>query len=414
MAKEGKTAVVPKLRFPEFREAEDWGLKRGDHLFDAINNRAPSEILPILAITQEYGAIPRDQIDYHVSVTEQSIESYKSVEKGDFIISLRSFQGGIEYSSYRGICSPAYVILRRKCRGSDGYFRHLFKSARFIQQLTRNIEGLRDGKMISYRQFSEQLIPTPIPAEQQKIADCLTSLDEVIAAQGRKVEALKTYKRGLMQQLFPRESKTLPRLRFPEFRNAPEWKSEKLDTLAKRGSGHTPSKSITGYYNGEVKWISLADSRRLDRGLISQTAIEISQQGLENSSAVLHPTGSVVLSRDAGVGKSAVMGMPMAVSQHFIVWTCHGKRMSNWFLYYVLQKMKPVFECIATGSTIKTIGVPFFRDMTVMVPSLSEQQRIAELLSSFDAQVAAEEDKLAVLKAHKRGLMQQLFLASEE
>jgi type I restriction enzyme S subunit len=414
VAKLDKAMVVPRLRFPDFREAEGWDLKHGDDLFGAINNRAPSESLPILAITQEHGAIPRGQIDYHVSVTEQSIESYKAVEKGDFIISLRSFQGGIEFSNYRGICSPAYVILRRKSKGSDGYFRHLFKSARFIQHLTRNIEGLRDGKMISYKQFSEQLIPVPKPLEQQKIADCLTSLDDVIAAQGRKVEALKTYKRGLMQQIFPREGETLPRLRFPEFRDAPEWKSEQLDTLAKRGSGHTPNKSITGYYNGGIKWISLADSQRLDKGLISQTATEISQQGLDNSSAVLHPAGSVVLSRDAGVGKSAVMGTPMAVSQHFIVWTCHSKRMSNWFLYYVLQKMKPVFERIATGSAIKTIGVPFFRDMSVMVPSLPEQQRIAESLSSLDTQIAAEADKLSALKTHKKGLMQQLFPSPEE
>src|SRR3546814_18110918 len=100
---------------------------------------------------------------------------------------------------------------------------------------SRNIEGLRDGKMISYKQFSDQLIPIPKPDEQQKIADCLSSLDEVIAAQGRKVEELKARKRGLMQQLFPREGETRPRLRFPEFRDAPEWTQE---TLGEIGRAH--------------------------------------------------------------------------------------------------------------------------------------------------------------------------------
>jgi type I restriction enzyme S subunit len=176
--------LTPKLRFPEFQDDPGWRGIPGDELFDSINNRAASAGLPVLAITQEHGAIPRDEIDYHVSVTDKSIESYKEVKPGDFIISLRSFQGGIEYSRYHGICSPAYVVLRRKTIGADSYFKHLFKSDRFIQQLTRNIEGLRDGKMISYKQFSERLIPTPDPAEQQKIADCLTSLDELIAAQG--------------------------------------------------------------------------------------------------------------------------------------------------------------------------------------------------------------------------------------
>src|SRR3546814_16563712 len=82
--------------------------------------------------------------------------------------------------------------------------------------------------MISYKQVSDQLIPIPKPDEQQKIADCLSSLDEAIAAQGRKAEELKARQRGLMQQLFPREGETRPRLRFPEFRAAPEWPQETL------------------------------------------------------------------------------------------------------------------------------------------------------------------------------------------
>lgn len=104
----------------------------------------------------------------------------------------------------------------------------------------------------------------------------------------------------------------------------------------------------------------------------------------------------------------------MAVSQHFIVWTCHEKRISNWFLYYVLQKMKPIFESIATGSTIKTIGVPFFRDMSVMLPALPEQQKIADVLFAVDSRLKAETEKLADFKTHKIGLMQQLFPSFED
>ncbi|MES2355499.1 MAG: restriction endonuclease subunit S, partial [Pseudomonadota bacterium] len=123
MGKNGKSTAMPRLRFPEFRDVDAWDYTLGDKLFDPINNRDAAAGERVLAITQEHGAIPRDQIDYHVSVTEKSIESYKVVEQGDFIISLRSFQGGIEYSNYRGICSPAYIILRRKYEGSDQYFK---------------------------------------------------------------------------------------------------------------------------------------------------------------------------------------------------------------------------------------------------------------------------------------------------
>ena len=155
--------------------------------------------------------------------------------------------------------------------------------------------------------------------------------------------------------------------------------------------------------------MSLADSKRLDDGLISETEIEISEEGINNSSAVLHPAGSVILSRDAGVGKSAIISCSMAVSQHFIVWTCEPTVLSNWFLYYQLQLLKPLFERIATGSTIKTIGLPFFNAMRVTVPWLAEQHRIADCLSMLDARLAAQVQKLNALKTHKQGLLQQLF-----
>src|SRR5450759_4617248 len=149
--------IVPKLRFPEFKDAGVWSYMNGDEVFEPISNKNHNSNLPILAITQEHGAIPRDEIDYSVIVTDKSVESYKVVEIGDFIISLRSFQGGIEYSNYKGICSPAYIILRKKNDAIDNFFRYYFKTRLFIQELNRNIEGIRDGKMVSFKQFSEIL-----------------------------------------------------------------------------------------------------------------------------------------------------------------------------------------------------------------------------------------------------------------
>jgi len=199
---EGQT--LPKLRFPEFADDGEWNKELGSGLFWSINNKKHNSDLSILAITQEHGAIPRDKIDYRVSVTEKSIESYKVVEVGDFIISLRSFQGGIEYSKYKGLCSPAYIILRRKRDDHEGFFKHYFKTNRFIEDLNRDIEGIRDGKMVSYDQFSKIIVPLPkSKLEQQKIADCFSSVDDIITSQTQKIDALKKHKKGLMQQLFP-------------------------------------------------------------------------------------------------------------------------------------------------------------------------------------------------------------------
>lgn len=199
----GKT--LPGLRFPEFQNAGEWAYDYGDALFDSIVNKNHNSELPILAITQENGAVPRDMINYRVVVEDKSIEGYKVVDIGDFIISLRTFQGGIEYSTYKGICSPAYIVLRKKHNNiSNDFYRHYFKSFQYIQDLNRNIEGIRDGKMVSYKQFSEIKIPYPKYEEQCKVANCLTSLDKEINAIKDKIMALELHKKGLMQQLFPK------------------------------------------------------------------------------------------------------------------------------------------------------------------------------------------------------------------
>jgi type I restriction enzyme S subunit len=191
-----------------------------------------------------------------------------------------------------------------------------------------------------------------------------------------------------------------------------EWEVDFLDKLAKRGSGHTPDKTFNEYYNGGIKWISLADSFRLDKRLITETEIEISNKGIDNSSAVIHPKGTVVLSRDAGVGKSAVMGCDMAVSQHFITWSCNGKY-HNWFLYYWLQLKKEYFERQAVGSTIKTIGLPFFKKLKIVNPPLPEQNKIGDILSIWDEAITKTQQLIIQLHQRKKGLMQQLLKPKE-
>lgn len=194
---------IPKLRFPEFYEEKEWIYYNGDKMFEPIVNKNHNSDLPVLAITQDQGAIPRDLIDYNVIVSDKSIEAYKVVEIGDFIISLRSFQGGIEYSKFKGLCSPAYIVLRKKSDDvCDDFYRYYFKSNQYIQDLNRNLEGIRDGKMVSYKQFSDIMIPCPKYEEQRKIASCLSAMDETINAYTEKVGLLGQYKKGLMQQMF--------------------------------------------------------------------------------------------------------------------------------------------------------------------------------------------------------------------
>ena len=258
-------------------------------------------------------------------------------------------------------------------------------------------------------------------AAQQKITTILTSIDTAI----EKTEALlgkyQHIKAGLMHDLFTRgvlPNGTLrpPRTEAPElYQQTPigwipkDWQFELLDRLALRGSGHTPNKDHPEYWNGGIKWVSLADSYRLDQLYISDTDLKISHQGIQNSSAVLHPAGIVVLSRDAGVGKSAITTESMAVSQHFMCWKCDQK-MDNHFLYYWLQYNKRIFENIAMGSTILTIGLPYFKRLKIACPvDVTEQVAIATKLKTVDNRLFSLQGDLAKKRQQKLGLMQDLL-----
>jgi type I restriction enzyme S subunit len=186
------------------------------------------------------------------------------------------------------------------------------------------------------------------------------------------------------------------------------WRIELLDDVAERGSGHTPSKNVPSYWNGGIKWVSLADSQRLDQIYICETDKEISDLGIANSSAVKHPAGTVVLSRDAGVGKSAVLAAEMAVSQHFMAWRC-SDHLNNLFLYFMLQRMKPVFEAIALGSTVKTIGLSYFKKLQIAVPPRAEQDRAVDILMASETDISNQEAELAKLRLLKSGLIDDLL-----
>lgn len=424
MTADKPSPLVPKLRFPEFIERGPWVAKPLDDLCDRLSETVGDTQLTPVSISAGKGFVPQAE-KFGRDISGAQYSNYIWLRRGDFAYNRgnsKRFPQGCVYQLTEfdeAAASNAFHCFRLHDHFEPAFVLGFFQDNGHGRQLIRHItSGARSNGLlnISADTFFGISIPVPPTAtEQQKVADCLDSLDDLIAAESRKLEALRQHKQGLMQQLFPQAGETRPRLRFPEFHSAGEWKEEELDTLAKRGTGHTPNKGRAEYYNGGIKWVSLADSKRLDNGLISETAIEISEEGIKNSSAVVHPTGSVVLSRDAGVGKSAIISCPMAVSQHFIVWTCEPNALSNWFLYHQFQLLKPLFEQIATGSTIKTIGLPFFNALRITVPPrLAEQERIADCLCSLNARLAAQVQKLESLEQHKQGLLQQLFPSLEE
>jgi|CXWL01.1.fsa_nt_gi restriction endonuclease S subunit len=328
-----------------------------------------------------------------------------------------------------GCGSTEFHVLRAKGDACPAFIYQVLQSKWFRQKAEMNMSGSAGQQRVPSSFFSQRKVFIPEPSQQRRIAEILSTVDEAIEQTEALIAKYQQIKAGLMQDLFTRglspeasaKGDVTWTLR-PTHAQAPhlykesplgwipkEWSAELLDRLSLRGSGHTPNKNQPDFWNGGIKWVSLADSWRLDRLYISETDKEISQLGIENSSAVLHPPGIVVLSRDAGVGKSAITTCSMAVSQHFMCWRC-GPQLDNHYLYYWLQYRKREFENIATGSTIPTIGLRFFKYYRINVPTdIEEQRHIGSALLSADHTIFSLETDVGKLRQQKQGLMQDLL-----
>ncbi len=183
------------------RFSGEWSWLRANELFKTISKRNNSEEEELLAVTQDQGVLPRSLLERRVVMPEGNTKGYKLVLPGNFIISLRSFQGGLEYSTYRGLVSPAYTVLESKKQICDEFYKQYYKSYNFIGHLAVAVIGIRDGKQISYDDFSFLKIPYPCIDEQQKIAAVLSTADQEISALQQKLDALKQEKKALVQQL---------------------------------------------------------------------------------------------------------------------------------------------------------------------------------------------------------------------
>ena len=182
----------------------DWTLQRGKTIFaQRLTKGNQSEIL--LAATQKYGMLPQSEVEGVVQVKEDAdLQQFRTVHKKDFVISLRSFQGGFEYSQYEGVCSPAYQVFYNTNPICHNYYRLLFKSDGFIQKMNSMTVGIREGKNIQYSDFANSLIPVPPINQQQRIADYLdrkcSQIDTIIARQQEVIEKLKAYKLSVITE----------------------------------------------------------------------------------------------------------------------------------------------------------------------------------------------------------------------
>lgn len=419
---DAKPALVPKLRFPEFRKSEGWKSITLQEASTPVTGRIGERKLTPVSISAGIGFVPQTE-KFGRDISGNQYQLYTLVSDGDFVYnkgnSLKFPQGCVyQLQGWGQVAAPnVFICFRLKEGYSDGFFQNCFEQNMHGRQLKKHItSGARSNGLlnISKENFFGVEIPTPNPAEQEKIAECLSSVDEVIAAQARKVDTLKTHKKALMQQLFPREGETQPRLRFPEFRGKQEWVSEALGNLFETASGGTPSRAEKSYWNGDIPWIttSLVDFR-----VIVHAEEFVSAEGLKNSSAKLFPKGTVLMAM-YGQGKTrgqvALLGIEASTNQACAA-ILPREGIDPYFVFANLAGRYDEIREMSNSGGQENLSQGLIRQIRFSFPlDRDEQRKLTSCLSYFDALIVAATEKREALKRHKRGLMQQLFPSLEE
>lgn len=332
----------------------------------------------------------------------------------------RAYQRKCARPEFDGVCSgDIYVFESGDPRQLDpGYLPHLCQTDAFFAHAIGTSAGSLSPRT-NWTSLAKFRFALPPQKEQARIVSILEPLEDARVAtkdaldSGRAAFETLTWRAttGALSGGPRQPIKGWRYARLPGMEDLPaDWEVVTLTDVARLESGHTPSKRREDYWNGGIPWISLADIKRLGVPRIDETEHEAAQLGLDNSSARLLPTGTVVLSRTAMIGFTSVMGREMATSQDFANFVCDESRLLPDFLFFLFSAMKGYFDYIAIGSSnVNTIYMPFFKRMQIPLPPLEEQRALVGLLSeTWEGLVALErrvEQHAELLRAAREDLI---------
>jgi len=413
MSKQTEKMLVPKLRFPEFWGAGGWEGKPLEEVTKYENGKAHEKDIDK---TGDFIVVNSKFISTGGEVKKFTNTAFCIAEKEDILMVLSDVPNGRAIAKCFFVdADNLYTVNQRICKLTP----NKVVSILLFYSLNRNSYFLAfdDGvKQTNLRK--DDVLNCPIllpkaPEEQQKIADCLSSIDELITAHRQKHETLKAHKKGLMQQLFPAEGEAVPKLRFPEFRDAGEWDVKTLDQLTSRigdGIHSTPKYNANGNYyfiNGN----NLVDGKIS----ISGSTKRVNEVEAKNHSRDLS-NRTILLSINGTIGNLAFYNSEKIILGKSAAYINLKNNIDLCFIYNTLKTFKThsFFVSELTGSTIKNLSLKTIRETKILIPTPSEQQKIANCLSSIDELITAQAQKIESLKAHKKGLMQQLFPSVDE
>ena len=400
--------IVPRLRFSEFNKSGEWTVVPLGEVAEILNEKVGSRKITLLSITSGVGLVSQVE-KFGREIAGAQYKNYYVIQPNDFAYNksaTKDFPEGF-IACHQGTepgAVPNSIFTCFRVRPGTSYpplLKYQFANNLHGKWLRRFITvGARAHGSLNVDDNDLLATPVPVPphqtrlAEQRKIADCLSSLDELIAAEVQKLEALKLHKEGLMQELFPRSGETVPRLRFPEFREAKEWDVKTLSELAENLDNRripvTESDRVKGNipYYGASGIVDYIQSFIFDEDLLC-----ISEDGAN----LLARTTPIAFSIS---GKSWVNN-----HAHVLKFSCRSvqKIVEDYLNSISLEDyLTGMAQPKLNRAMLDTIPVPVPKDE-------DEQLAVADCLTSLDGLIADQNLRVNALKAHKKGLMQQLF-----
>ena len=400
----------PSYRFTGFED--EWEQQKASKIFYSVSDKNHVD-LPVLSASQEHGMVKRDEIGIDIKYDKASVKTYKRVRPGQFVIHLRSFQGGFAHSYIEGITSPAYTVLDFSTSNKhfDLFWKEVFTSQNFIKRLETVTYGIRDGRSISFSDFSSLKLQFPSLPEQTTIGSFFQDIDQLISLQQRKIEVLKEQKKTYLKLLFPAKGQTKPALRFAGFED--KWKEVKLGKVGETYTGLSgKTKEDFGHGEGKfITYVNVFNNPLTDLYGLDSVEIDDKQRRVQYGDVLF--TTSSETPEDVGLS-SVWLGKKDNV---YLNSFCFGYRPQKgifdlYYLAFVLRSfnVRREFMLLAQGISRFNISKTKVMDMSIHVPSLPEQEAIGSFFQDLDKAIAKQEEKVNQLKESKQTLLRKMFI----
>lgn len=408
MSKNTKNKLVPKLRFPEFQKTVEWSICEFKDLIEIIEERAGTKKYTLMSVTAGEGLV--SQIEkFGREIAGNAYMNYYVIQKGDFAYnksSTKQYPEGyiamLTDNDKAALPNSIFTCFRITDENTcSKIFDHLFHANYHGSWLRKFIAvGARaHGSLnIDTKHLLDMPVVLPLFREQKKIADCLTSLDDLISAEVDKLEAYKTHKKGLMQKLFPAEGKTVPEWRFSEFRGEGEWQIKPLGEIGENFDSKREPITAKNRSHGDVPYYGASGIVDYVKGhIFNERLLCISEDGA-NLLARTYPIAFTIS------GKSWV-------NNH-----AHVLRFGEIFTQVLIENYLNSISLadFLTGMAQPKLNRAKLDIIPIPLPDPPEQQKIADCLASLDELITAQTQKIKTLKNHKKGLMQGLFPSAGE